>query len=258
MHSLTSPALAGQSHITHGFFTRGGGVSGGIYASLNCGFGSDDRAEDVAENRRRVTHALQIAESNLVTVHQVHSPDVINVTTPWRPADAPQADAMVLARPGIALGILTADCAPVLLADAQAGVVGAAHAGWRGALHGVIEATVAAMTALGARRRHICAAIGPCIAQPSYEVGSDFPAPFGAADPANSRFFAPGSRPGHCQFDLPGFVLHQLAQAGVAEHTDIAADTYPSAQRFFSYRRATHNGEPDYGRNLSVIGLRAP
>ncbi len=257
LHNLTVPALAGDPRIRHGFFARRGGVSGGIYASLNCGFGSNDYAADVAENRRRVAHALDMADTSLVTVHQIHSPDVVTVTAPWQPAQAPRADAMVSDRPGIALGVLTADCAPVLFADPAAGVVGAAHAGWRGALDGVIAATVAAMAALGARRHRICAAIGPCIAQPSYEVGGGFPAPFLAADATNDRFFIAAARPDHWQFDLPGFVLSQLAQAGIADPTNLGEDTYPAPELYFSYRRATHNAEPDYGRNLSVIALAA-
>ena len=257
LHSLKLPALAAHPRIKHGFFTRSGGVSSGIYASLNCGFGSSDRASDVAENRRRVAHALSMAATDLVTTRQIHSPDAVTVAAPWQPDDAPKADSLVSDRPGIALGVLAADCAPVLFADTQAGVVGAAHAGWRGALDGIIEATVAAITALGARRQHICAAVGPCIAQSSYEVGPDFPAPFHAADPDNASFFIPASRPNHWQFDLPGFVLQQLARAGIADSAAIAEDTYTSPARFFSYRRATHQAEPDYGRNLSVIGLAA-
>ena len=255
MEILKQPAWADNSAINHGFFARSGGVSGGIYASLNCGFGSNDSNEHVAENRARVATALGIAPTNLLTMYQIHSPTVISVTTPWLLAHAPKGDAMVSDRPGIALGILTADCAPILFADPAAGIVGAAHAGWRGALGGVVEATVAAMTALGAQRASISAMVGPCIAQPSYEVGPDFPAPFRAADPANDRFFTTGVRPGYWQFDLPGFVLQCLAAAGVAEPGAIGHDTYADPQRFFSYRRATHAQEPDYGRNLSVIAL---
>lgn len=255
MQILQQPAWTGHAAIVHGFFARSGGASGGIYASLNCGFGSNDSVAHVAENRDRIAATLGFAPTNLLTMYQIHSADVIHVTTPWLPADAPQADAMVSDRPGIGLGILTADCAPILFADPAAGIIGAAHAGWRGALDGVVEATVEAMIALGARRGDIGATIGPCIAQPSYEVGPDFPTPFCDADAANERFFVAGERPGHWQFDLPGFVLQCLVAAGVNAPIALRHDTYADPQRFFSYRRATHAGEPDYGRNLSVIGL---
>ena len=243
----------------HGFLGRKGGVSTGIHAGLNVGWGSDDERAAIAENRRRAVEAV-LPDATLVTVHQIHSADVATVTAAWSdpgssPGQAarPQADALVTNRPGLLLGILTADCAPVLLADAEAGVIGAAHAGWKGALAGVCEATVAAMEALGARPERIAAAIGPCIAQASYEVDTAFVARFG---PANARFFAPG-RDGHAQFDLEGYVAARLAAAGVAEIEKLALDTYADESRFYSYRRATHRGEPGYGREITVIGLAA-
>lgn len=251
---ITASSLDRLGGVRHGFFTREGGVSGGIYASLNCGYGSDDRPDHVTENRARVAGAVEVAADALLTVYQVHSPGVVTVTETWRPEDAPKADAMVTDRPGIALGVLAADCAPVLFADAQAGVVGAAHAGWKGAIGGVVEATVAAMQELGAARTRIIAAIGPCIAQASYEVGAEFRARFVAEDATHERFFADGARPDHYQFDLPGFVRSRLEGAGIAAVETVARDTYAN-ETLFSYRRTTHRGEPDYGRNLSVIAL---
>jgi polyphenol oxidase len=246
--------LLRDGRLTHGFFTREGGVSGGIYASLNCGFGSGDDRGAVAENRARVAARLGLAD--LRTVHQVHGRTVaaIDGAAAWMPTAAPRADAMVTATPGVALGILTADCAPVLLADPAAGVIGAAHAGWRGALDGVLEAAVDAMVALGAQRGAIRAAVGPCIAQPSYEVGRDFPAPFLARDRADTRFFAPG-RDGRHQFDLAGYAASRLRAARVGAVEVMQVDTYAEAELCFSYRRATHRGEPDYGRQLSAIAL---
>jgi hypothetical protein len=244
--SLATPGIA------HGFFGRTGGVSTGIYESLNCGPGSGDDPAAVAENRRRVRETLGVATLN--TLHQIHSSAVVTATEPWQ--QGPQADAMVTTMPGIALGILTADCAPVLFADAQARVIGAAHAGWKGALGGVLEATLAAMEALGAQRARIAAAIGPCIAQASYEVGPEFRAQFVAADAANARFFVPSDRAGHHRFDLEGFVADRLARAGVDKIEALAACTYGRAADFFSFRRATHRNEPDYGREISAIVLR--
>jgi len=254
---LQAPSLA-TPRIAHGFFGRTGGVSTGIYESLNCGFsrlaGEKDGWAAVVENRRRVAEAL--GGPQIVTLSQIHSPQVVTVTAPWALADSPQADAMVTTMPGIALGILTADCAPVLFADAQARVIGAAHAGWKGALGGVLEATLAAMEALGAQRARIAAAIGPCIAQASYEVGPEFRAQFVAADAANARFFVPSDRAGHHRFDLEGFVADRLARAGVDKIEALAACTYGRAADFFSFRRATHRNEPDYGREISAIVLR--
>lgn len=247
---LTVPALAG---VRHGFCTRRGGVSAGLYASLNVGLGSQDDAAAVRENRHRAVAAVAPGAA-LVTLHQVHSATVIPVTALFADAARPHADAMVTATPGLALGILTADCAPILLADAAAGVIGAAHSGWKGALADIGPATVAAMVALGARADHIVAAIGPTIAQRSYEVDSGFRDRFCAADPAHEAFFREG-KPGHCQFDLEGFIAARLANAGVRTVVAMGVDTYPDATRWFSFRRTTHAGEPDYGRQLSVIAL---
>jgi polyphenol oxidase len=239
--------------IAHGFLGRRGGVSAGIHAGLNVGVGSDDDRAAVARNRDLARDAV-LPGAALVTVHQVHSPDVVTVEAPF-PGDRPRADAMVTRIPGLLLGILTADCAPVLFADAAAGVVGAAHAGWKGAIGGVTDATIAAMETLGADRTRIVAAIGPCIARASYEVDTGFADRFCAADPANERFFAEGRRPEHFQFDLEGYVAARLAAAGIGRVEALGLDTYADDTRFFSYRRATHRGEPDYGRQISLIGL---
>ncbi len=247
---IRSSALDGTAH---GFLGRRGGVSSGIHAGLNVGWGSDDERAAIAENRRRATDAV-LPGAALVTVHQVHSPDVVTVTEPWPDDARPQADALVTNRPGLLLGILTADCAPVLLADVQAGVIGAAHAGWKGALSGVTDSTIAAMEALGARRNRIAAAIGPCIAQASYEVDDAFEARFVVADTFNARFFKLG-REGHAWFDLAGYVAMRLEAAGVATVEKLALDTYADETRFYSYRRATHCGELGYGREIAVIGL---
>lgn len=254
---LTTAALSCLDGVRHGFFTREGGVSGGIYASLNCGFGSNDVADDVAANRARAAAAVGLPYRSLVTAYQVHSPGVVTVERAWQPERAPRADAMVTRSPGIALGILAADCAPVLLADRAAGVVGAAHAGWRGALTGVIDATVDGMVRLGADVARIVAAIGPCIAPDSYEVGAEFRERFMAAAVENEPFFQAGERAGHYRFDLPGFVRARLAAAGVATIARVDRDTYAD-EALFSYRRATHRSERDYGRNLSVIALAPP
>jgi YfiH family protein len=251
---FSAPLLDRLDGIAHGFFTREGGVSGGIYASLNCGFGSRDRTEHVAENRARVAAALDLPAEALLTVYQVHSPDVVTVTRTWRPDGAPRADAMVTREPGVALSVLAADCAPVLFADSAARIVGAAHAGWKGALGGVVEATIARMVELGATRAAIVASVGPCIAQASYEVGDEFRDRFVVADPAHARFFADGTRPGHCQFDLPGFVRSRLEAAGIGGVETLDRDTYAD-EGLFSYRRATHRSEGDYGRNLSAIAI---
>ena len=247
---ITSPALA---PLRHGFFTRKGGASSGIFQGLNCGAGSSDQAEAVKINRARVAEAMGVAPERLLNLHQVHSARVITVEAPL-PAPRPRADAMVSATPGLALGVLSADCQPVLMADAAAGVIGAAHAGWRGTLAGVLEATVSAMEALGARRDRIRAVIGPCISQRAYEVGEEFLESFLAEDPAFSRFFANG-RDGRYMFDLPGFGLFRLREAGVGEALWTGHCTYEDEARFFSYRRATHRGEADYGRMISAIAL---
>jgi YfiH family protein len=253
---IALPVLAALPRLRHRFFTREGGSSEGLYASLNCGFGSGDKPEHVAENRARAMAALSLAPDRLVSCYQVHSPTVVTVDAPWPREANPKADAMVTRRRGVALGILTADCAPVLLADPESGVVGAAHAGWRGALSGVVEATLDAMAALGAKRERISAAIGPCIAQPSYEVGPEFPAPFLADDAAaNRRFFIASPRAGHFRFDLGGYVESRLARAGVAAIERAPHDTAADEDRFFSWRRTSLRGEKDYGRLLSAIAL---
>ena len=236
--------------IPHGFLGRRGGVSQGVVSGLNVGHGAGDDAEAVAENRRRAVAAV-LPGAQLATVYQVHSPDAVTVVRPWPHADRPRADAMATDRPGVLLGIVTADCAPVLLADSEAGVVGAAHAGWRGAHGGVLEAVVGEMAGLGARRERIVAAIGPAIAQPSYEVDEIFRANFPEAD---ERFFTDG-RSGHWQFDLEGYAAMRLKRAGVDTVERLSLDTYPDAERFYSYRRATHRSEPNYGRQISLIGL---
>ncbi|HUO88649.1 MAG TPA: peptidoglycan editing factor PgeF [Rhizomicrobium sp.] len=251
MLTLRADVLAALPGITHGFFGRTGGVSGGIYASLNCGPGSGDAPQNVAENRRRVQQALGARALN--TLHQIHSPDVVTVTEGW--TRGPQADGMVTATTGIALGILTADCAPVLFADAEARVAGAAHAGWKGALAGVLDATVAAMERLGARRARIAAAIGPCISQANYEVGPEFHTRFAAEDARNARFFLPSDRAGHHRFDLEGYVSERLNAAGVDKIARLSACTYARDADFFSFRRTTHRGEKDYGREISAILL---
>jgi len=247
---IRSPLLP----VPHGFLGRRGGVSTGVCAGLNVGLGSDDDREAIAENRRRAIAAVAPG-ARLVTVHQVHSPTALIVTEPWPDDARPRADAMATDRPGLALGILTADCAPVLLADEQANVVGAAHAGWRGAFGGVIEQVVQAMESLGARRGRIAAAIGPAVARRSYEVDEAFYRRFAEADPANDLFFTPG-RDGHHQFDLEGFVAARLAEAGIGRVEALGLDTYSDPDRFFSFRRATHRGEPDYGRQVSLIAVR--
>ena len=241
------------NNLPHGFLGRRGGISTGIHAGLNVGWGSDDERAAIAENRRRAVDAV-LPGAALVTVHQIHSPDVVTVTAPWPDDQRPKADALVTNRPGLLLGILTADCAPVLLADVEAGVIGAAHAGWKGALAGVTDSTIAAMEALGARRERIAAAIGPCIAQASYEVDDDFEARFVVADTFNARFFRMG-REGHAWFDLEGYVAMRLEAAGVGTVEKLGLDTYADDLRFYSYRRATHRGESGYGREIAVIGL---
>ncbi len=253
--ALRSPALSGLAGLRHAFFTREGGVSEGLYGGLNCGFGSGDSREVVAENRRLAAAALGLAPERLLTVYQTHSPDVVIVDGAWAQKDSPHADAMVTAKRGLALGILTADCGPLLFADAEAGVIGAAHAGWKGALTGVLDSTLQAMESLGAKRAQIRAALGPCIAQESYEVGPDFPAPFLEQDPNNARFFAPKEAGGRPYFDLGGYIAARLSTAGLESVERLPHDTYAEEARFFSYRRATHRGESDYGRGLSAICL---
>jgi len=247
-------ALAGLGALRHGFFGRRGGVSEGVYESLNCGPGSNDDRERVMENRKRATSTLA-PNATLVTMYQVHSANAVTVTTPWEIKDNPKADAFVTKQAGIALGILTADCAPILLADAEAHVIGAAHAGWNGALAGVAESAVAAMTDLGAKRERIRAAVGPCIGQAAYEVGPEFKPRFVAVDSANERYFVASKRERHWQFDLESYVVDRLREAGVDKIEALAACTYEREAEFFSYRRTTHRKEPDYGRQLSAIVL---
>lgn len=248
---ITRSALLGD--VPHGFLGRGGGVSAGVHAGLNIGLGSDDDRAAVMRNRDIARDAV-LPGSTLVMVHQVHSPDVVTVTEPIALDARPHADAMVTDRPGLLLGILTADCVPVLFHDAAAGVIGAAHAGWKGALHGVTDATLDAMEKLGANRSNISCAIGPCIAQKSYEVDDGFARRFIEADAENERFFAPGD-PGHHQFDIEGYVAMRLAAAGVNRADCLGQDTYSQPDRFYSYRRSCHKNESDYGRQVSLIGL---
>lgn len=252
---ITSDALVpddGPAATRHGFFTRRGGASSGVFAGLNCGVGSSDQHEAVAINRTRVADAMGVPLGALMGVHQIHSADVVTVTTPTHVRV--KADALVTARRGVALSVLTADCQPVLFADHDAGVIGAAHAGWKGALAGVLEATIDAMETLGAQRENIHAVIGPCISQAAYEVGPEFFEDFIAQDPAFARFFANG-KDGKYQFDLPALGLHRLRQAGVAHAEWTRHCTYGDPDRFYSYRRATHAREADYGRLIAAITL---
>lgn len=251
---MTVEALraAALGDTPHGFLARTGGVSTGAMASLNTGWGSGDDPELIAENRRRAADAV-LTGARIVSVHQVHSGDCV-AASDWPDDDRPHADALVTDRPGILLGILTADCVPVLFADREAGVVGAAHAGWKGAIGGVTDSTIAAMERLGARRDRIAAAVGPCIAQRNYEVDDAFRERFAAADPANDRFFVDGPR-GRPHFDLESYVVARLAAAGLTRIEALGQDTYAQDARFYSYRRATHRGEASYGRQISLIGL---
>jgi len=241
--------------IRHGFFTRQGGVSGGLYASLNGGIGSRDSAADVAENRARMAAALGVAPQSLLTAYQIHSPQAVIVETAWTVEARPRADGIATRTAGVAIGVTTADCGPVLFADPTAGVIGAAHAGWRGALTGILEATVAAMEQLGADRNRIHAALGPIIRQRNYEVGPDLMARFAAEDSGSERFFVPAPREGHALFDLAGYIGMRLARAGVRQFEDLGFCTYADPERFFSFRRATHNAEADYGRHVNAIAL---
>ena len=255
MAPVLAPVLEKLPGIRHGFFTRGGGVSTGIYAGLNCGPGSNDNPEHVAENRDRVATRLGVAGEDLCSLYQVHGSDVMLVQSGYPDDQRPQADGMVSTTPGVALGILTADCAPVLFAEPESGIIGAAHAGWRGALDGVTDMVIEAMLDLGARRSKIHAAVGPCISQESYEVGPEFPDWFLEEDPANAEFFVPSARPDHFMFNLSDYVHMRLAEAGVGEVESLAMDTCSDEDRFFSYRRTTKRGEADYGRQISAITL---
>lgn len=251
--AFLAPSLTRLPGVTHGFFGREGGVSTGIYAALNVGPGSDDDLEAVSQNRARLAGALGVLPDRLISPFQVHSALCQAVTGPWQ-GPRPQVDALVTATPGLALCALAADCAPVLLADSKAGVVGAAHAGWRGAFGGVLEATVAAMVSLGAKPAEICAAIGPCIRQPSYEVGAEFVSAFLTKDQSNDQFFKQADS-GRVHFDLPGFCQRALVHAGVERIETLPFDTYSEPGAFFSARRASHLGEAGYGRNGSAIAL---
>jgi YfiH family protein len=248
-----SSLLSAIPGLRHAFSTREGGVSGGIYESLNGGLGSQDDPAHVAENRRRMAGHMGVAPERLLSVHQIHSPDVVVATGPWQ-GDKPRADALVTRTEGIAIGVTAADCGPILFVDPAARVIGAAHAGWKGALTGVLESTVAAMEKLGADRSGLVAAIGPLIRQHSYEVGGEFVERFLDADADNAAFFIPSVRDGHAMFDLAGFIRTRLENAGVLMIDDIGVDTY-SDERFYSYRRSVHRKEPDYGRHVHAIAL---
>jgi YfiH family protein len=252
--SIQDSRLAALPGVRHGFFTRAGGVSAGIYAGLNCGIGSQDDRDLVLENRGRVASAMGTTADRLATPYQIHSADVAFVDSPWAPGKGPKADATVTDRPGIVLGVGTADCGPILFADPEARVIGAAHAGWRGARAGIGEATIAAMEERGADRSRILAVLGPTISQENYEVGREVYDTFAGDDSANTRFFAASANAGHFMFDLPGYIVARLTAAGVAARA-LHLCTYADSERFFSYRRATHNGEPDYGRLLAAIVL---
>jgi YfiH family protein len=251
---IQASSLSVLTNVRHAFFTREGGVSDGIYASLNGGLGSRDAAENVQENRSRMAAALGVAPARFLTCYQIHSPNVVVADTPWAREATPEADAIVTREVGLAIGVLTADCGPVLFADGEAGVIGAAHSGWKGAIGGVLEATIDAMEKLGAKRGNIRAALGPLIRQDNYEVGPEFVARYTADDPGNARYFRPSQKDGHAMFDLPSYIAARMARAGVA-FEDLALCTYADPQRFFSYRRTTHRAEPDYGRHVNAIVL---
>ncbi|RDJ25290.1 peptidoglycan editing factor PgeF [Bosea caraganae] len=251
---ITSPDLAAEPGIRHAFFTREGGVSTGIYASLNGGLGSADDPVAITENRRRMAAHLQVEPSHLVNIHQVHSADAEIVSGPW-PGERPKADAMVAVAKGVALGISTADCGPILFADSEARVIGAAHAGWKGAFTGIVGATVTAMEKLGARRERILAVLGPTIGPKAYEVGPEFIERFKQENATYARFFHASERPAHAMFDLPAFIALRAQEAGIGRFVDLALCTYSDEQRFYSYRRTTHRTEPDYGRLISAIVL---
>lgn len=252
---LQASSLAALPMIRHAFFTRAGGVSTGVYASLNAGVGSGDDPQRVEENRARMAGALGVAPEKLLSVYQVHSPDVVVADEPWPASARPRADAIVTQRPGLAIAASTADCGPVLLADPSARVIAAAHAGWRGALAGVTDATIAAMERLGAERGRITAAIGPMIRQPNYEVGADVVTQFMAEHAENEQFFSPSLNPGRVMFDLAGYIARRLERAGLWQIEDIRVCTYAETENFYSYRRMTHSGEADYGRHLNAIAL---
>jgi YfiH family protein len=251
-----SPLLSAVPGLRHAFFSRDGGVSGGIYASLNGGLGSRDDPANVVENRRRMAEQMGVMPERFLSVFQTHSPDVVVASGPWQGASRPLADAIVTRTEGLALGVTAADCGPILFVDPNARVIGAAHAGWKGALSGILESTVDAMEKLGAERGGIVAAIGPLIRQHSYEVGHEFVERFVQANAENALFFIPSPRDGHAMFDLAGFIRMRLENAGVLMIDDIGVDTY-SDERFYSYRRSVHRNEPDYGRHVHGIALEA-
>jgi YfiH family protein len=260
--TVTDPRLPGRIQaepldlpgIRHAFFTREGGVSEGLYASLNGGQGSGDNQAHVRENRGRMAAALGVEPDRFVNVHQVHSPDVVVATGPW-PGERPKADGLVTRQRGLALAVASADCGPILFADGQAGVIGACHSGWKGAFTGVIESTLNAMEALGARRADTVAVLGPTISRAAYEVGPEFSGRFLDADPANARFFVPSARAGHTMFDLPAYIGARMQRSGIGLFVDLALCTYADERRFYSYRRTVHRGEPDYGRLIAAIAL---
>jgi YfiH family protein len=254
---LQAKSFGQFENVRHAFFTREGGVSEGIYESLNGGLGSQDDYERVDENRRRMAAAVGVAPDRFVTCYQIHSPTVIVAETPWTRETAPRADALVTRMPGLAIGVTTADCGPVLFADGQAGVVGAAHAGWKGALTGVLESTLDAMEKLGAKRWRMFVALGPMIRQANYEVGPEFVERFCAEDAENRGFFGPAERNGHAMFDLAGYIAARLKRAGVPQVEDLSVCTYADPERFYSFRRSTHRREPDYGRHVNAIALAA-
>jgi polyphenol oxidase len=251
---LSSDLMSGVPGLRHAFFTREGGVSEGIYAGLNGGLGSSDTPTNVLENRRRMAARMGVAPDRFLSLHQIHSPDAVVATGPWDGPARPKADAIVTRTEQLAIGITTADCGPVLFVDPVRRVIGAAHAGWKGALTGVLESTLRAMEELGAARGQTIAAIGPMIRQPSYEVGAEFVERFLDADPEHGMFFLPSPREGHAMFDLAGFIRMRLESAGVLMIDDLGADTYAD-ERFFSYRRSVHRNEPDYGRHVHAIVL---
>jgi YfiH family protein len=254
--TTASPLLSAIPGLRHAFFSRDGGVSDGIYAGLNGGLGSNDDPVNIAENRRRMAEQMGVSPARFLSVWQIHSPDAVVATGPWEGASRPRADAIVTRTEGLAIGVTAADCGPILFVDPHARVIGAAHAGWKGALTGIVEATVAAMEQLGAERSGIVAAIGPLIRQPSYEVGNEFVERFVEADAENALYFIPAARQGHAMFDLAGFIRMRLENAGVLMIDDIGIDTY-SDERFFSYRRSVHRQQPDYGRHVHAIVLEA-
>jgi polyphenol oxidase len=251
--TLASPLLSAIPGLRHAFFTRDGGVSGAVYASLNGGAGSNDDPAHVAENRRRMAEQMGVMPQHFLSAYQIHSPDAVVATGPWR-GERPRADGIVTSTEGLSIGVTAADCGPILFVDPNARVIGAAHAGWKGALTGIVESTVAAMEKLGAERGGIVAAIGPLIRQPSYEVGNEFVERFIEADADNAVFFLPSTREGHAMFDLAGFIRMRLENAGVLMIDDVGIDTY-SDERFYSYRRSVHRKEPDYGRHVHAIAL---